>query len=257
MVAQKECEYHYWEEKQDSPGSNRRPVRQARAQLRGNVGRCGLSFPQCHDQRKSVLIPSGDEAEHGGRCDTGCGLRQHYLEERFHARIPINQRRFLILLRNLIDKTFHHPNREREIERRVENDQSDMGIDQRNGAIHEVHRDSHYHWRQHAGGKNKKQPVRLTRHFEAGKSISGHRSHSYGQKSARYRDDKAIGEPTNITGAYDVTLIVSNKALASVHDELFPPRCLGIVLLVRGASSFHPCREELDESSDLRLEEHG
>src|SRR5260221_13856259 len=139
----------------------------------------------------------------------------------------------------------------------LEDEQSDMRVDQFSRAIHEVHRDSHNHWRQHAGGENKEQPVRLARHFKARKSVGGCCSHCHGQKSARHCDDQAVGEAANITGALDVSLIVSNKALASVHDDLFPPRRPGILLFVWRTSPFYPCREEFNESSDLRLEKDG
>ena len=56
--------------------------------------------------------------------------------ERLKACIPIDQRRFFILNRYFIHESFHQPDAKGQVERCVKQDQSDMRVDQPDGAEH-------------------------------------------------------------------------------------------------------------------------
>ena len=55
-------------------------------------------------------------------------LRQHHLAERLQARVAVDQRRLLVLARDLVDEALQQPHREAEVDRRVEQDHAEMGV---------------------------------------------------------------------------------------------------------------------------------
>jgi hypothetical protein len=67
-------------------------------------GRGGLRGARRQQHGKGVLVPSEDQAEDRRRSDAGGGLRQHDLVEGLEARVAVDQRRFLVLARNLVDE---------------------------------------------------------------------------------------------------------------------------------------------------------
>src|SRR4030095_11097616 len=102
VLAQQEGEDRYGQQEQEGPGRDRGAVRDTRAELRWNEGRGGLRAAVGHHQREGILVPGRDETEPGRGGNAGGRLRQHYLEERFHARVAINQRGLFVLLRDLV-----------------------------------------------------------------------------------------------------------------------------------------------------------
>ena len=63
------------DQEQHRAGGDDGPVLQARADLAGDEGRRRLRPAVGEDERKRILVPRRDEAEHGGSCDAGGGLR--------------------------------------------------------------------------------------------------------------------------------------------------------------------------------------
>ena len=55
---------------------------------------------------------------------------QHDLEESLQARVAVDQRRLLVFLRDLVDEALHQPDRKRQVEGGIENDQTNMCVDQ-------------------------------------------------------------------------------------------------------------------------------
>ena len=167
---------------------------QARADLRGDEGRRRLGAAVGHDQREGVFVPGGDEAEHRGGRDAGRRLGQHDLEEGLHARVAVDQRRLLVLLRDLVHEALHQPDREGQVEGGVEDDQADMRVVEADGAVHQEHRDGDDDRRQHARRQDEEEQVGLARHPEAREAVGGERAHADGEHGAGDRDDQAVEE---------------------------------------------------------------
>src|ERR1700720_2709421 len=127
MVPQQESKQRHRQKKERASGSDRRPVGQARSELRRDERRRGLRVTVRHHQREGVLIPGGDETEHGGRRNSRRRFWEHDLEESPQAGVAVDQGRLLVFLGDLVDEAFHQPNRKRQVEGGIENDQTNVG----------------------------------------------------------------------------------------------------------------------------------
>ncbi len=111
MVPEQEGENRDRQEEQECSCGNNGPVRQARAHLGWDKGRCRLRLAVGHDQRKGIFVPRSNEAEHSGCRDTCHRFRKHDLEERLNASVAVNQIRLYILARNIVDETIKNTHR--------------------------------------------------------------------------------------------------------------------------------------------------
>ena len=130
---------------QPGDGRRRRPRRFARRQ----------------EDREDELVPGEDQREHGGRGDARDQQRQRHPEEGLEPRVAVEHRRVLVLRRDLVDEALHHPDREREVERRVDQDQPELRVDQVEVPVHEEDRDHDHHRRHEAGGEDEEELVLL------------------------------------------------------------------------------------------------
>ena len=89
------------------------------------------------------------------------GLRQHHLAERLQPRVAVDHRRLLVLARDLVDEALEQPDRERDVDRAVEQDHAELRVRQAELAVHQVDRDRHRDRRHHPRRQDEEQQVVL------------------------------------------------------------------------------------------------
>ncbi len=76
------------------------------------------------------LVPREDECEDRRRGDAGHEQGQGELPERLQAGVAVEHGGVLVLRGHLVDEPLHHPDRERDVERGVDEDQAELGVDE-------------------------------------------------------------------------------------------------------------------------------
>src|SRR5205823_8147563 len=138
--------------------------------------------------------PGQDQAEYRSGCKAGDNLRKTNLEKHPHIRGAVDSRRILDVRRELVEEALHHPDRERQIESRIESNDPGIGARKAGNAEHDENRDDHHDRRQHAGSENDEQIgivalERITREAERGE-----RADDESEEYARSGDEQRVEE---------------------------------------------------------------
>ena len=89
------------------------------------------------------------------------------LDKGLEAGIPINKGGVFVLFRDFVDETLHQPDRERNVEGGIEQDESKVGIAQSKCAVHQVNWDDNNDGRKHARAEDEEEQIFLACDFEA------------------------------------------------------------------------------------------
>ena len=185
-------------QEQRRAGGHRGPVLPALADDDRNEGRRRLRVAGGQKHREGVFVPGEDQAEDRGRRDSRRRLRQHHLHEGLKARIAVDHRRFLVLARDFVDETLEQPDRERDVDRGVEQDHPEPRIRQSDGAVHQVDRDRDRDRRHHPGRQDEEQQIVLQGHAEPREAVGRQGAERDGEHGRAEGDDQRIDEARHI-----------------------------------------------------------
>ena len=105
-------------------------------------------------EREQEFVPRDDEAEDGRRGQSRRDQRQDDAAERAETRVAVHARRLFQLARNLAEKAAHHPDDERQVEGRVDDDERRERVEQAQVAHHQKERDDRHDRREHPRREN-------------------------------------------------------------------------------------------------------
>ena len=88
-------------------------------------------------------------------------LRQHDLAERLQPRVAVDQRRLFVFARDFVDEALQQPDRERHVDRGVEQDHADPRVVEAEIAVHHVDRHRDRDRRHHARRQDEEQQIVL------------------------------------------------------------------------------------------------
>ena len=143
---------------------------------------------------KHELVPGEDQREHRGRRDARHEQRQREAPERLEPRVAVEHRGVLVLDGHLVDEALHHPDRERQVERRVDQDQPELRVDQAEVAVHQEDRDHDHDRRHEPGGEDEEELILLGLQREA--RVGPRRRHAEQRRQDRRgaRDEHGVLE---------------------------------------------------------------
>ena len=104
--------------------------------------RAGVAPDQ--EEGEEELVPGQDQAEHRRRGDARLDLRQADPKEDLHLRAAVHAGRVRDLARDLVEEALHHPDRERQIEGGIEQDDPDIAAREPAHAKHDEDRDDEH-----------------------------------------------------------------------------------------------------------------
>ena len=160
----------------------------------GEVHRHGLGFVVVERHREAELVPGRDETEDRRHRHPGRRLRDDDTHEGGEARVAVDQRRLFERARDLVDEALHQPDRERQVEARVKEDQADVRVLERQATIHDEHRNDDGEGRQEPRREDEEQPVLRPRDPEAGEPVGAERSQADRRQRGQAADDEAVAE---------------------------------------------------------------
>src|SRR5580700_11038710 len=132
-------------------GAHGAPLNLVLGDVRGDADReRHRRFGLRENQREQKFVPGDDEAENGGRGETGSNQRQNDAQQDADPPFPVEHRRLLDFARQLFDESAHHPDYERQVQRDIDEDESDERIEQTNLAQHQEKRNDRHNRRKHA-----------------------------------------------------------------------------------------------------------
>src|SRR6185369_16202385 len=67
-------------------------------------------------ERKQEFVPRNNQTEYSGGSQAGRYQRQYHADERAEARVPVDERSFFEIARQIGEETAHHPDHKRQIE---------------------------------------------------------------------------------------------------------------------------------------------
>ena len=160
----------------------------------GEVDRHRLGFVVVERHREAELVPRRDQAEHRRHGHAGRRLRHDDAHEGGQARVAVDQRRLFERARDLVDEALHQPDGEREIEARVEEDEPDVGVLEREAPVHDQDRHHDREGRQEPRRQDEEQPILRPGDPKPRKSVGAERRQADGRERRQDADDDAVPE---------------------------------------------------------------
>ena len=102
-----------------------------RARLARHHDRQGLRVKSGQERGEEIFVPAENERQDEGRDHARQRDRKDDAEERAPGRAAVHQRRLLHLRRDCVKLVAHHPDDDRQDHERVDEDESDAGVEQR------------------------------------------------------------------------------------------------------------------------------
>ena len=144
--------------------------------------------------REGVFVPSKDQAEDGGGHDAGHGLRQHHFAKGLQAGVAVDHGGLFVFARDLVNKALEQPDRERHVDRAVQQNHPEPRVREPQLPVHQVDGNRHGNRRHHARGQNEEQQIVFQRHLETRKRIGRHYPKAHRQNGGTKRNDQRVGK---------------------------------------------------------------
>ena len=112
-----------------------------RQRLLGRIGQ--------HDQRREELVPGGEEGEQPDRDQPRHHRRQHDAPQHVEGAAAVDQRRFLEVARDRLERDAHHVGGERQLEHRDDERHAEQRIGEADAVEQHVERDDQRRERHH------------------------------------------------------------------------------------------------------------
>src|SRR5579872_2608059 len=136
------------------------------------------------EKAEQEIVPGKDESNHRRSGNAGADLRQTDFPKDREMRTAVEPGRLLDFAVELVEKASQHPYRERQVERRIDQDDAEIGAAKAGQPKQQVKGNDQRQRRHHAQSKNVEHIIVASRRAQPREPVGGERPEGQGQSDA-------------------------------------------------------------------------